>query len=162
MANTEKNPSKQDTKPYINQIDTSSWDEVGANVDGFYAPETTGRLIGRVIEVFTIDGDFGRQALVKVQVAEPAKALVKDGEQVDVPVGGIVAVRISAALTVLLDCVEHKCAIEIVPQGKIPVRRGTMWKYRVRTRGQRVPYQHKVAVSNDGGNSSATDEDLPF
>lgn len=141
------------------KIDTTGWDEIGSSVDAFYVPVIGQKLIGRVLEDFDLETQFGKQTLVKIKLAEPLAGVIKDGEQVNVPVGGVMAVRISAGLLQLLDCVTNQCAVEIVPLEKIKVKRGSMWKYRIRTKGERVRRQTQAEARPV---AREAEDDLPF
>lgn len=145
------------------QIDTDNWDEVGVNVDGHYKPEVSGRLVGRVLEHFQMPSmNDTMQDAVKVRVAEPITAVLAEDETKELAVGDVIAVRISATLTPLLDCVTNQCAVMLEPIEKAKRKGGkTMWRYTIKTKGLRVPLTRtERRPAQTAGD--ADDGDLPF
>lgn len=142
-------------------VDTSDWDEIGTNVEGFYDPECSGKIIGRVLEDFSMETQYGTQTLVKVRVAHPVKAYVKQ-DIAELPAGSVLAIRISVGLVSLLDCVTNQCAVEIIPNGKTKTKRGQMWTYKIRTKGERVRRNMNAPNVRHAEGGPAADDDLPF
>jgi hypothetical protein len=149
-------------------IDTSNWDEANVNIDAWYAPEVTGVLIGRAIEAVRVQSTYGEQDVVKIKTAKPVTCIQGKGDEaqrVIIPVGGIVAVRLSMNLSILLELVEHQCAVEITPKGKKKLDKGkTLWTYGVKFKGQRAMLSRPKPATNEAakGDSDADLDDLPF
>lgn len=170
QANADK--SKAATKPADTakakapEIDTSGWDEANVNIDGWYAPETTGRLVGRAVEAIKVNSEYGEQDVVLVKSATVANVIQGKGNEskvVELPVGSIVAVRISANLAMLLELVEHQCAVEITPQGQVPLKGGKkMWRYGVKFKGTRAQLSRKASTNESARGDTNDDDQLPF
>lgn len=157
--------TKPDTKAAAPDIDTSNWSDANVNIDAWYAPEVTGVLVGRVVEVIRVNSAYGEQDVVKIKTANVAKCIQGKGDdahEIEVPVGGIVAVRISANLSILLEMVEHQCAVQITPSGKMPLAGGkkTMWKYNVKFKGVRAQLARPVTRVGETTKANADTGDL--
>lgn len=167
MANEQaaKKPAAAAAAPPV--IDTSDWNEGNVNVDAWYAPEISGKIIGRCIEAIRIVTAFGDQDVVKVRLGQRAKAITGKGEEsetIELDTGMVIAVRVSTNLGILLELVQNQCAVEITPTGKVKTKRGQMWKYGVKFKGIRAPLasQPRTQETPSGSGAPQDDDELPF
>lgn len=149
-------------------VDTSDWSEANINIDAWYDPEKSGKILGRVLEAIRINTAFGEQDVVKVRLGAPTKALQGKGDDakvVDLAAGQVIAVRVSMNLTILLELVANQCAVEITPKGKKKTSSNRqIWTYGVKYKGQRQPLSTKPATQEVPENAQAPDDDdtIPF
>jgi hypothetical protein len=167
--------AKVETKPATTTapevIDTSGWNDANINIDGWYDPEASGKIIGRCLEAISVQTAYGPQDVVKVRLAHDSVAIQGKGdaaEKVPMAKGSVMAVRISTNLTVLLELVQNQCAVEIQPTGKKKTSSGRqILTYKVKWKGDRAPLLNKPQTqelpAGPGGTSAGTDDDpLPF
>ena len=153
-------------------IDTSKWTEGNLSIDAWYHPEKSKTIVGRALEAVQVQTAFGPQDVVKVKLGRAAIGIAgkgEDAETVEMKKGDVIAVRVSMNLAILLELVENKCAVEIIPTGKIKTSGGKreMWRYRVRFHGVRAPLINKPAQvveqpGSQGVSNPVDDEEIPF
>lgn len=165
--------AKAETKPATSAApempDTSGWNDANVNIDGWYDPEASGKIVGRCLEAISVQTAYGPQDVVKVRLAHDSVAIQGKGdaaEKVPMTKGQVMAVRVSTNLTVLLELVQNQCAVEIQPTGKKKTSSGRqILTYKVKWKGERAPLQSKPQVQEPPagqGNAQAGDDDIPF
>jgi hypothetical protein len=166
VAKSEQKPAATSQAP---EIDTSSWNDANINIDGWYDPEASGKIVGRCLEAISVQTAYGPQDVVKVRLAHDSVAIQGKGdaaEKVPMTKGQVMAVRVSTNLTVLLELVQNQCAVEITPTGKKKTSSGRqILTYKVKWHGQRAPLLSKPQVQEPpagAGNAQAGDDDIPF
>lgn len=169
VAKAEKSSAPVTSTSTAADIDTSGWNEANLSIDGWFAPDVSGQIVGRAVEAIRVTSAYGEQDVVKLRLGAPAKAIVGKGdaaETVELDKGSIIGVRISANLSVLLELTENECAVQITPTGKKKTGSGrTILTYGVKWKGERKKPTAPVArvQEQSGGASDAqSDDNLPF
>ncbi|HEX2599570.1 MAG TPA: hypothetical protein VHL05_12385 [Terriglobales bacterium] len=141
------------------EFDTSGWNEAGLDIDGWYNPETTGKVVLKCRELVTIPGSFGDQDTVKCEVMQTCMAVLADDQKVQLEPGQIIAVRLSSDLSLLAQMVANECLVEITPGEKVKTRtKGrSVQKYKLRYRGKLAEAVHRRPAR-----VSDNDDNLPF
>lgn len=170
MSKQQAQASAQTPSEADKDIDTSGWNEANLTIDGWYAPEVSGTVVGRAVEAIRITSAYGEQDVVKLRLGRAAVGIQGKGdaaEKVPLDKGDILGVRISANLSVLLELVRNECAVEITPTGKKKTGSGRqILTYKVKWKGERAPLAAPITRTQEstGGASDASsgDDDLPF
>jgi hypothetical protein len=150
----------------------AGFEDVVTDLDGWYspnAPEGENVVYGKIKDVLVIR-DSESDSLIDVlviQIGAPVRAYNKGDEEGEMlEVGNILGVRITGGLKKLLEYVENKGMVWFRPKKKMKLDgKRTFWKYEIKVKGKKAPYQRMVEspVTSTGSESSdIPDDELPF
>lgn len=166
MANKNEAKAPEPVKaPEPTMPDVSNWDSVGLDIAGWYKPEVTGVVWGKLVGFQVINDKRGEPRNVYlVALGAPVKAVQKGGDAIQLDKGQIIGLAERAKLTDLRNYVTNNGLVYIKPLKKVQLDGGrSMWTFEARCKGTKAPLVTTTADNVRGGrDDDDSGDDIPF